>query len=387
MDIKNATHKNIIDVVDEFDYSTQNDNYNDSFIKWRKNKDNPFAFNFSANKNESLFIEGKGFINDSFMASEYEIINRIFFILGTAMLLWVAIDNIIGKIIIYILDIMEVDIHTKFFGMSYYGGSVQVVTVMIIITLIKIYVPVFYLHYKLKMPFKVEFMSTMNHPIELISSIAISLVICTVINIPDAYSSSAKEIYSYFKSISTDVSVWGQTEYIIYTVFDVIILSISSEILFRGAVFSALRQFGDIFAIIVTSVVAALLTQNFYDMMVMFVISIISSVGMLKSGSIFTSFAVSIVFKMYQLTIVIIEASNSENMFFIRNFTMIAIFVAGIVTITMTNIIQRNHKRKYFAKYTSEISLKERLIYSFKSFPFTAISIICIMASIIKIIY
>lgn len=88
MDIKNATHKNIIDVVDEFDYSTQNDNYNDSFIKWRKNKDNPFAFNFSANKNESLFIEGKGFINDSFMASEYEIINRIFFILGTAMLLW-----------------------------------------------------------------------------------------------------------------------------------------------------------------------------------------------------------------------------------------------------------------------------------------------------------
>lgn len=387
MNIKSDTEKTIIDVVDEFDYSTQNQNYNNSFIKWRKNKNNPFAFNFSTNKKESLFIEGKGFINNSADLSERETINKIFFILGISMLIWVLIDNVISKMFIGFLDIMEVNIHTKFFSTSYYGGSIEIVTAMIIITLMKIYIPVLYLHYKLKMPLKVEFMSTMNHPTELINSIAMTLIICTIITIPDVYSSSAKEIYSYFKSINTDISVWGQAEYVIYTIFDVIVLSISTEILFRGAIFSALRQFGDVFAVIVTSVTASLLTQNFQDMPAVLLISVVASIGMLKSGSIFTAFAVSVVFKMYQLTIVIIESSCSENMFFIRNFVMIAIFVASTITIAILHIIKRNNKRKCFAEYHSEISMKERLIYSFKLFPFSAVSLICIIASVIKVIY
>ena len=133
MNIKSDTEKTIIDVVDEFDYSTQNQNYNNSFIKWRKNKNNPFAFNFSTNKKESLFIEGKGFINNSADLSERETINKIFFILGISMLIWVLIDNVISKMFIGFLDIMEVNIHTKFFSTSYYGGSIEIVTAMIII--------------------------------------------------------------------------------------------------------------------------------------------------------------------------------------------------------------------------------------------------------------
>lgn len=387
MNTGNHTEKNIIDVVEEFDYSTQNDSYNRKFRKWRKNKNNPFAFNFSANKKESIFIDGKGFVNDSPAVSERETISRIFFIIGSAMLMWITIDNIIGKTVIYFLDVMGVNIHTTFFSKPYYGGSIEIVTALIIITLLKIYVPALYIHRHMKMPFRVAFMSNMNHPSDLISSIAISLIICTVISIPDAYSSSAKEIYSYFKSINTDISVWGQTEYVIYTIFDVIIMSVSTEILFRGAIFSALRQFGDVFAIIITSVMSALLTQNFEDMPSVLLISATASIGMLKSGSIFTAFAVSTVFKMYQLTIVIIEANTSENMFLIRNIVMSVIFIAGIVTVIAINISGRHKKRRYFAEYHSEISMRERLVHSFKSFPFTAVTVVCLISAVIKIIY
>lgn len=381
------TEKTIIDVVEEFDYSTQNENYSKSFRKWRKSRNNPFAFNFSVNKKESIFIDGKGFVNNSPAVSERETISRIFFIIGSAMLMWVTIDNIIGKMIIYLLDILGLNIHTTFFSTSCYGGSIEIVTAMIIITLIKIYIPALYIHRKLKMPFRVEFMSTMTHPTELISAIAMSLVVCTITSIPDAYSSSAKEIYSYFKSIDTDISVWGQTEYVIYTIFDVIIMSVSTEILFRGAIFSALRQFGDIFAIAVTSVTAALLTQNFQDMPSVLFISVIASVGMLKSGSIFTAFAVSTVFKMYQLTIVIIEASTSENMFLIRNLIMTIIFILSIITTVIVNFTKKHRNKKYFAGYNSEIPIRERLIYSFKSFPFAAVAAVCMISAIIKIIY
>lgn len=378
--------RTIIDVVEEFDYSTQNESYSKSFRKWRKNKNNPYTFNFSVNKKESIFIDGKGFVSNSPAASERETISRIFFIIGTAMLIWVTIDNIIGKMIIYFLDITGINIHTTFFSSACYGGSIEIVAALIAISLIKIYIPAFYIHKKLKMPFRVEFMSTMNHPSELIGAIALALAVCTVTNIPDAYSSSAKEIYSYFKSINTDISVWGQTEYVIYTIFDVIIVSVSSEILFRGAIFSALRQFGDAFAIIVTAVMASLLTQNVQEMPTVFLISLIASAGMLKSGSIFTAFAVSTVYKMYQLSIVIIEMNNSENMFLIRNLIMTEIFI--ISSFIAILIHMKNHRnRHYFAEYHSDISMKERLIFSFKSFPFAAVAFVCLIAAIIKIAY
>ncbi|MDE6036402.1 MAG: CPBP family intramembrane metalloprotease [Ruminococcus sp.] len=377
--------KNIIDVVSEFDYSTQNEKYNNNFRKWRKNKKNPFAFNFSVNKNESIFIDGKGFVDNSHTISEQRTLNNIFYVIGLAMLIWVTSENIIGKSIIYILDIIGINIHSAFFSTSCYGGSIEIVTVMIIISLIKIYVPTVYIHKKFRMPLNVGFMATMNHPSELINAIAMSLIVCTITSIPDAYSSSAKEIYDYFSSTNADISVWGQAEYVIYTIFDVIIMSVSAEILFRGAIFSALRQFGDIFAVIVTSVMASLLTQNFPDMFTVFFISVISSLGMLKSGSIFTAFAVRTVFKMYQLTIVIIEASNSENMFLKRNLFMTCIFI--ISTITVIYFAEKNKHKNYLAVYNSEISLKERLVYSFRTFPFTAVAVVCIIASLIKLIY
>lgn len=380
--------RTIIDVVEEFDYSTQNESYNRKFRKWRKNKNNPYAFNFSTNKKERIFIDGKGFVSNSPAESEHETISRIFFIIGIAMLLWVTIDNIIGKMIIYFLDITGVNVHTTFFSTSCYGGSIEIVTALIVISLIKICMPAFYIHKKLKMPHKVEFMSTMNHPSELISAIGLSLAVCTVTNIPDAYSSSAREIYSYFKSIDTDISVWGQTEYVIYTIFDVVIVSVASEVLFRGAIFSALRQFGDAFAIIITAVMASLLTQDFQEMPTVFLISVIASIGMLKSGSIFTAFAVSTVYKMYQLSIVIIEMNTSENMFLIRNLIMTGIFIVGSFTAIFIYIVRnRKNKQHYFAEYHSDISTKDRLIFSFRSFPFGAVVFVCLIAATIKIAY
>ncbi|MDE5582573.1 MAG: CPBP family intramembrane metalloprotease [Ruminococcus sp.] len=380
--------KTIIDVVEEFDYSTQNEVYNKSFRKWRKNKNNPFAFNFSANTKESVFIDGKGFVNNSPAVAECETINRIFFIIGCAMLIWITTENIIGKIIIYIIGTVGINVHTTFFSTAYYGGSIEIVSALIAIALIKILIPVFYMRKKFRVPLKVEFMGTMNDSAELINAMAMALMVCTIANIPDAYSSSAKEIYDYFKSTDTDISVWGQSEYVIYTIFDVVIISVASEILFRGAIFSVLRQFGDIFAVIITSVMSALLTQDFREMPAVFLISAIASVGMLKSGSVFTAFAVSIIYKMYQLSIVIIETSTSENMFIIRNLIMTGIFAVGsLAVITIYFIKKKTDRQNHLAVYTSEITLKERILYSFRVYPFWAVAVICVIAGIIKIVY
>ena len=70
---KAAQHSNkIINVIDEFDYSTQNESYNRQFKKWRREKENKFSFRFSSNKNESIFIDGKGFVSENAVSAEKE---------------------------------------------------------------------------------------------------------------------------------------------------------------------------------------------------------------------------------------------------------------------------------------------------------------------------
>ena len=38
-----------INVIEEFDYSTQSKLYSDHFKEWRKRKENPFSFSFEMN--------------------------------------------------------------------------------------------------------------------------------------------------------------------------------------------------------------------------------------------------------------------------------------------------------------------------------------------------
>lgn len=376
---KAAQHSNkIINVIDEFDYSTQNESYNEQFRKWRRKKENKFSFSFSSNKNESIFIDGKGFVSENAVSAEKKILSRIFCTVGNAMLIWLVTDTIILKFLIKFFSIIGINVHNNFFSTGIYGGSIEIVISIIIVSLIKMLVTMLYMHKQFRVPLKVEFMHTMNHPSGLVTAISLALVVCTIINIPSAFSVETKEIYSFFRNIDADVSVWGQAEFLVYTIFDIIVISILSVMIFCGAMFAVCRQFGDLFAIITTSLTAALLTHNFNDMAAVFLISAIGSYGMLRSGSIFTPIAVNVVYKMYILALTVIEVDPSVNMSITKGMFMAAVFIAG----TAGTIICFLHNRKKdikLAVYESEFSLGKRIVFSVKVFPYIAVGLICIV--------
>ena len=174
----------IINVIDEFDYSTQNESYNRQFRKWRREKENKFSFSFVSNKNESIFIDGKGFVSENAVSAEKETLSRIFYIVGNAMLIWLVTDTIIVKFIVQFFSIIGIDVHNNFFNTAIYGGSLEIVTVIAVMSLLKMSVTMLYMHKRFKVPLKVEFMRTMNHPSGLVTAISLALLVCTIINIP-----------------------------------------------------------------------------------------------------------------------------------------------------------------------------------------------------------
>lgn len=378
--------KEIISVVDDFDCSAQGEKYDAAFKKWRRNKNNPFTFNFEKNSRESVYVESKGFDSITQESAETEIISRIMNIIGIAMLMFIVFDNVLKKLIICALDLMGVNVHTSFAGDMMFGGSREIVSTYLAITAITFIVPSLYLHFKLRLPVRVEFMSSMNDSGEMIASIALTLAACSAACLPSAYSGDTMEIFTYFSNINTDVSVWGQHEFIVYTIFDVIVISILTECMLRGAIFNALRQFGDIFAAVVTAIMAALMAFDVREIPAELMISVIAGIGMLRSGSISTAFVVRAVYKMYRLALIIIESGSGSRIHTPKlEFILMAFLLGAAVYCAFLRRRSRRGKKE-LAVYSSKISDVRRLAVALTAFPFSAVAGLCVLITIIRMI-
>ncbi|WP_024861551.1 CPBP family intramembrane glutamic endopeptidase [Ruminococcus flavefaciens] len=386
MQLTDTSEKNIINVVEQFDYSTQDDSYNQSFIKWRKNKDNPYAFNFKMDRRESVFVEGKGFESKSLPTAERNCVIKIMNVAGIAMLIWIVIDNIIGKAVISLFDFLGFDIHSSFFSTGVYGGDVEIVTSLILIGLMKVLIPAWYVHKKLKMPSKAEYLTKLRHSPDMIDSLCMAMAASAVTSLPNIYTNKTRLLYNYFRDIDADTSVWSQEQFIIYAIFDIVVLSVLSELFFRGAIFGALRQFGDVFALVITSVMSALLVQDVREFPAALLMSAIAAAGMLRSGSILTAIYVQIIFKLYRLALILLESTSTDTIYLHRNIFILAVFIIGALGFGTVYLLSKKKNRHRIASYKSEISMWERLVIAFRSYPVPAVVGVCVMAALIKLI-
>lgn len=376
----------IIDVVDEFDYSTQQDSYNKRFKQWRQNKSNPYAYNFVLDKREQVFVDGQGFVDESAAEAENTVLGRILHIIGIALLASILIETVLFNICVMVFDVLGFDIHSTYFNSVVYGSKTEVVIALVAFTFLKLAVPMGIIQIKFKIPARLGYPGSLGDPGELASAIAAAMVVSVVSGIPAAYSEGTKEIYNFFKNYAADMSVWGQEEFLIYTIFDVIVVSVLSELLFRGSMFTALRQFGDCYAILITSVLAGLLTQNFRIMLGTILISVVSSIGMLRSGTIFTAIAVRVTYKLYLLTLAVIEMSPSENMAIGRNLFMAAFFLVGLLVFLIVFVNKRERRTRHaIANRRTHLPAARKLSLPLRTFPLYAVIFICLIAGFLKI--
>lgn len=381
----NQNARTVINVIDEFDYSTQNNIYNEKFRAWRNHKDNDYVFNFEKNERESVFIDGRGFIDDSLETAENKVITHIFHTIGIATLMWVVFDNALSRLIILFMSFFGIDIHTNFSSSVIYGGCYEVILTLITFGILKIAIPAFYLHFKFKLPFRAEVMRSMNNPAALICAISMVILVCITLSIPAAYSTESREIVTFFASDVADSSIWNQNEFIIYMIYNILILPIITQLFFCGASFAVLRQFGDPFAIFITALTSAMLTQDFRVMPIVFLVTLVGCYGMLSTGTIFTAIAVNIIYKMYDMTLALIEADTSENMPIVRNLYIALLLILSTVGLTYYRLHLNSHNIN-LAFYKSGTSFGQRIYNSIKIFPYSAVIIICFIYAVAKVV-
>ncbi len=377
----------IINVIDEYDYSTQQEDYNKHFIAWRKNKDNPYAYNLSIDKKESIYIVGQGFIDTSVSDAELTILSRILKVIGVAILTLLIIEDVFDKLFVALLDLLGVDIHCSISSALIYGGRTEVVVTLIFITLIKFTVPLAIVNKKFKMPKQIRRPCQLRDISELISAICVTMMLSVIASYAFGFLEEMKGIYSFFLGHNADVSVWNQTEFIAYAFVDIVVLSVATELLFRGAMLTALRQFGDVYAIIITSVLTGLSSQNLTSMFGVMGISAVCAIGTLRSGSIMTAVFTRMSYKIYLLTLTIIDSKCTENIELIRNLYMLTVFVISAVLFLALFITKERRKRPFFAKHKKHTSMRCKLICTIRTVPIAAFIAISLFVAVYERVF
>lgn len=380
-----ADEKEIINVIDEFDYSTQSDEYNGEFRNWRKKLSNPYTYNYSKNVKEQTFVDGQGFVSTSPQDSEKEVIYRVFQILGNVLLIYLFIEIVFEKAAIAVLDCLGLNIHNSYINNSIYGGQTEVLIILTVMTLFKYALPIFILHSKIKIPNNVRFPMDKSRKNEFFNAFSAAMIVSVISSISRAYSNQSKEIYDYFSSFSKNFQLKGDYELIVYVIFDVVVVSILNEILFRGDIFHALRQFGDLFAVVTTALISTLITHDFSYMFGSFLIAMVSGIFVLRSGNFFMAIMVRIIHKLYLFGLILIESSSNEYMFLTKGFYMSVIFAFGVIIFLVKASVKPNElvTKKNLHTY---ISTAEKVKTGFHSMSMAGTVFICVITALWEIV-
>ncbi len=279
----------VIDVVDEFNCPIQSDNYNRAFKNWRSDKANRYAFNYRADASEKAYVNGEGFIKEKPAYSEKKSMASLMGVIGLSLFIFLAVE--IGGEYLLTLLAQTMGINAVWnINEGVVGAPEGIVSaIYIIILILKYVIPLLVLVLALKVPFAVSFPTKIRDRNMFVMSLP-----AIVLGFALSYYFS----YYYGYSISKlGISVLNNEYYLPDNMFflaavliaDIILRAVLSELFIHGMIMQPLRQYGDSFALVFTSVIGALLSHDATKFCFYYMIFSIIGFFTLKTGSIKTA--------------------------------------------------------------------------------------------------
>lgn len=291
-----AAEKNeyLVDVAGERHYQSQTRPYREAFTKWRNHDKNKYGYRFVHDSREHTYIDGEGFADKQCKTAETKALHSCLQFLGLIMLIFLVLEQLSSLILILMYD--RGHITWNYFSQraqDYMVPSEQVflycgLKLFSIATIITISDMV------LKLPRQVVIPHERQKPAYLISGTSLILILTIILRIFDYGTSNlfaAVNIDStYYSYISTD-STQSQ---ILFFIFELILIPALTELFFRGMILQLFRQFGDNFAILISSLAAACCYHEMSKIFFIFILSMALGVFTVKSGSVFPAIAAKV---------------------------------------------------------------------------------------------
>jgi hypothetical protein len=324
-----------------------NTQYDNEMKKWKANKKNKYALNDGNNKKERTFIEGKGFVDESPIKSEKSVLSKLSFVIGICLLIYFTTDWLGSNVIADIMKFFGVNIYSSFFSDQFMGNEWAILAVNIVTSVIKYSIPIVVMWCMFKLPRRLVMPIKTGHSSEVIGGIAFALMVAVVFSTINWFFPIVNSINFTAQSYWTDGNIITEHETFItsfiYTMFDIFIVSIFIEILIHGIIMTVLRQFGNIFAIIFTTVISVMMLGSFPACFSYGFLTLLTGIFFIRSGSILTGVAIRIAYELYFFCMMLIHNGDSPNVNILTAYYMCIILVmACLICVIYTARRNRN---------------------------------------------
>lgn len=282
------------EVVLSSDSPSNSDDFNSSYREWRNNENNPFTFSGKRSRKMHTYIDGIGLKENTSVQHEKAALKNLCVLITIAMLVYGLAENVLILPVIGIMKAMGISISYSFHISTAYGNQYAVLFVFIAESLLKLLLPIFILKRTLKVPAKNCYPLK---PVRIWASYAalstsyLGFAVMSVIRILLPVSMFTSNNMNTTYNISQHMDIGCK---IAFLILEIIVVPVLMEMLFHGAMFQALRQFGVTFAVIIAALLNAAVMRNPFSFGLVFITSVIAGYGTWQSGSLMTGIIVHI---------------------------------------------------------------------------------------------
>lgn len=283
---------------DRLNWRYQDKQYNESFKKWRREKQNSVGFYFVAKPDRLTYQDGLGFINDYPEAREAKTFRKVLAVLGLILIYHVTVDAFFTYLLPSVMEKMGMNIYYSVFSGQRYGSSAIIMLLDILSQILGRVVPMAILVKHLEIPISVMLPTSVTNKSMFRFAAPAALLVASVCSLM---------AYFYYKVLSvfgidteSSYAVSGSTEGVLYAVIiHILIIPIISELCTHGVILQLVRQFGDGTALFFTSLIIAASTYDIVQIPFAALTSFAAGYFIIRTGSVITGIIMRTVTRAY----------------------------------------------------------------------------------------
>lgn len=374
----------VIDVAKEHKYQNQNDEYYNEFLKWRTDASNPYGYKFVHDTREHAYIDGEGYIDMKPAKAEKKALGKCCGLIGVTMLVMLLVDVLGMFVIQYILGV-KTGFNTYYSDYSTAEPfSPPVVYTAMAFRLLKYLIPIAIFGAFTKIPRKVALPSgKLNYRI-CGCGVIIMLVVMAIGRIADYLFTNMLHTINVDSVYSGYIRTQDNSSLAVYIVAQYLLIPILTEILFRGCFLQFFRQFGDLFAILITSFVNCMCGYDFVQFGYIFCVSLVLGLFTIRTGSLMSAIIMRLAaqFTTFAVNFVILTADYIPGKI-VETVACLVIFLCSIfIYIGMTGKGEWNFNIEGDA---SALSMGEKIKSAMTSTPLTLWAMLAVAVTVLSL--
>lgn len=375
----------ILDVTKTSSYQNQTEEYYQLYGKWRSKEKNPFGYSYVKDVREHTYVDGKGFVSDGPDKAERKSLVACFNLIGLLLIIS-QVFSLIENIIISKINNFSI-YSTNFYldATNIDNVSFSVVLVSCVASILKLCVPIGLFFAITKFPKIVAMPKAKKTDYEMsisgVSFILMATMLCRAANIMLNF--FTEKIGINFSNVEF-IDTLDIKSIIIYCVCEYFIVGVLTEILFRGVILQFFRQFGDLFAIIVSCIANVVFCADISQLGSVALTSVVLALFTIRTGSITTAICMRLASKVVDMIVTMGVSSVSGD---------IKILVEGAVAVAIISFALATYSRMISSKMVNfnvsdsytHLTMKEKFVLMVSSVPVVVWLVVALVSLIFSV--